>query len=93
MWACRLPVHIGSFGNYEFAEDFCRPAVFCRTDSVVHSYRGYPIFKRLHKILRHSPLVCSCDFGYDDSTEKKTEGNLVCSIYWSATMRRISSRL
>ena len=22
MWACRLPVHIGPFGNYEFAEDF-----------------------------------------------------------------------
>ena len=59
----------------------------------VRPYRSRPIFKRLHKILRRFPLVCSWDFGYDDSTEKKTEGNLLCSIFWSATMRRISSRL
>ena len=27
----------------------------------------------LHQILICLPLVCSWDFGYDDSTEKKTE--------------------
>ena len=34
MWVCRLPVHIGPLGSYEFAEEFCKNSIFRgRTES------------------------------------------------------------
>ena len=34
MWVCRLPVHIGPLGSYEFAGDSRKTGTFCgRTES------------------------------------------------------------
>ncbi len=32
MWVCRLPVHIGPLGSYEFAEDYRKIGAICRVD-------------------------------------------------------------
>ena len=34
MWVCRLPVHIGPLGNYEFAADFRKNGAFCWADAM-----------------------------------------------------------
>ena len=35
MWVCRLPVHIGPLGSYEFAEDFRKKPCILRANRVV----------------------------------------------------------
>ncbi len=39
MWVCRLPVHIGPLGSYEFAGDFRKNGAFCRADVGIGPYR------------------------------------------------------
>ena len=38
MWACRLPIHIGPMGSYEFAADFRKNRLFCRVDVGIDPY-------------------------------------------------------
>ena len=38
MWVCRLPVHIGPLGSYEFALDFRKRHCILRADRVVRPY-------------------------------------------------------
>ena len=38
MWVCRLPVHIGPLGSYEFAEDPHKNGAFCRADVGIGPY-------------------------------------------------------
>ena len=38
MWVCRLPVHIGPLGSYEFAGDFRKNGTFCRADVGIGPY-------------------------------------------------------
>ena len=40
MWVCRLPVHIGPLGSYEFAEDSRKIGTFCRVDVGIDPYTG-----------------------------------------------------
>ena len=42
MWGCRLPVHIGPPGSYEFAEDFRKTGAICRADVGIGPYKGSP---------------------------------------------------
>ena len=42
MWGCRLPVHIGLPGSYEFAEDFRKTGAICRADVGIGPYKGSP---------------------------------------------------
>ena len=39
MWVCRLPVHIGPLGSYEFAADFRNNSAFCRVDVGIDPYK------------------------------------------------------
>ena len=39
MWVCRLPVHIGPPGSYEFAADFRINGAICRVDVGIDPYR------------------------------------------------------
>ena len=39
MWVCRLPVHIGPLGSYEFAADSRKNGAICRVDVGIDSYR------------------------------------------------------
>ena len=38
MWVCRLPVHIGPLGSYEFAEDYRKIGAICRVDVGIDPY-------------------------------------------------------
>ena len=38
MWVCRLPVHIGPLGSYEFAEDSRKIGANCRVDVGIDPY-------------------------------------------------------
>ena len=39
MWVCRLPVHIGPSGSYEFAADFRKNGAICWVDVGIDPYR------------------------------------------------------
>ena len=41
MWVCRLLVHIGPLGSYEFAEDFHKNGAFCRADVGIGPYDAF----------------------------------------------------
>ena len=73
------------FGTFFFTEN----VIYYRIEKIIGVLDEHSACYREKRLCR---VVCYWT-EYDDSTEKKTEGNLVCSIYWSATMRRISSRL
>ena len=40
MWVCRLPVHIGPLGNYEFAADSRKIGTSCRADVGIGPYNA-----------------------------------------------------
>ena len=51
MWVCRLPVHIGPLGSYEFAADFRRNSAFCRADVGIGPYKApTPVSPHLTKL-------------------------------------------
>ena len=41
MWVCRLPVHIGPLGSYEFAEDYRKIGAICRVDVGIDPYEAF----------------------------------------------------
>ena len=39
MWVCRLPVHIGPLGSFDFAVDYRKNGAFCRADVGIGPYK------------------------------------------------------
>ena len=67
MWVCRLPVHIGPLGSYEFAEDFRKKRCILRADRVVRPYE----IRGIENQRRRGRRLCRPDKCYEfaaDST-------------------------
>ena len=52
MWVCRLPVHIGPLGSYEFAGDSRKTGLYCRVDVGIDPY-AFPEGSRKFKTYFH----------------------------------------
>ena len=48
MWVCRLPVHIGPLGSYEFAEDYRKIGAICRVDVGIAPYSISGSYMQIH---------------------------------------------